>query len=429
MKENDQSRYIRWGIPGWMMFISLIGFWIIDVLFTHDSNQNEIYLLLQNKVMNIGMTSSASAAILALVVAAAGVPLGFLIYQFYFYIRWNSPFSRDGFFPPFVVGRWQDLERTMDGIDYKQVSEGKSWRDKWTSDPEFTHDHGGRWRYIENYFIEVLQKLMLDSNEIDLYSRYRYLLELLHTLGAGLFGVYLGYAGYLMTKVKLDSFSLSVMLLICASCLTLLILFIEIEDKLRKAVKKGNVELPSMESAIVILLGRIPWVRYINLSVIYLFFLGDFLYLGSPSPSPLAPIYRRILFRIIILIVPLLVWILTSHRTILKLRISETVLLLLVGVSAAFLSLWARNYLTSEHWAFGWATFAFMIINAIFIKNRQNTRDDLIALQNYTLKRYIFSGDQEPRGGAPVDRAEAASNTGPRKELGAGRRHRQRRAE
>lgn len=395
VKENDQSRYIRWGIPGWMMFISLIGYLVIDIIFTHKSNENEIFLFIKNNVLSIGNMSSASSAIVALFVVAAGIPLGFLIYQFYFYIRWNSPFSRDGLFPPFVVGRWQDLERTMDGIKDEQISDGIPWRVNWISDPEFKYDHGGRWRYIENYFIEILQNLMMKSNAIDLFARYRYLLELLHTLGAGLFGVYLGYIGYLITKVKIYSFSLSVMLFICAIPLAALIFLLDVEDRLKKGGRKDNIELNKIDNIIHDLVIRIPSIRNINLSVIYLFFWGSFLYTGSPSPAPLAKLYGLILFRLGILSIPVVVWLLTNNKDTRKLRIVEIGLLIITVVLATPTSLLVQRYISPASWTFGWVTYSFLILNTIFIKNRQNTRDDLIALQNYSLKKYLFSSNSE----------------------------------
>ena len=178
MKDNEQSKYIRWGIPGWVMFITFFGLTAIDILFSPESDKNQIFVSIRDFANNIGTNSSMFAAIAALLVAAAGIPLGFMIYQVYFYVRWNSPFSSDGFFPPFVVGRRQDLKRSLDGIKDEQISENDPWRKKWIANPNFNIDHGVMWRYLENYFIEKVHQLDATSGESNLYARYRYLLEL-----------------------------------------------------------------------------------------------------------------------------------------------------------------------------------------------------------------------------------------------------------
>lgn len=84
MKENDQSRFIRWGVPGWMMILSLLGFLIIDIMFTPESHRNALFMYLKDFYASTTITTTIAAAFAALLVAAAGVPLGFFIYQIYF---------------------------------------------------------------------------------------------------------------------------------------------------------------------------------------------------------------------------------------------------------------------------------------------------------------------------------------------------------
>ena len=54
----------------------------------------------------------------AILVAASGIPIGFSIYQFYFFLRWNSPFTREGLLSPIIPGRKSDMEHSDKG--YKQ---------------------------------------------------------------------------------------------------------------------------------------------------------------------------------------------------------------------------------------------------------------------------------------------------------------------
>ncbi len=393
MKDSDQSKYLRWGIPGWMMFISFFGFLLIDVLFSQESNKNEFYIFITQTAQQTVEFSSVSAAVVGLLIAAAGIPLGFLIYQVYFYIRWTSPFSRDGLFPPFVVGRWRDIERTLAGISDSQITGQELWRRDWIAEPQYTNDHGVRWRYVENFFIENIQKINIDPSGGGLYIRYRYLLDLLHTLGAGLFGLYLGYAAYLMAKVKIYNFSPSIMLLIFLFCLIILILLLEIEDKLKRGFQKDEIATGWINIKLDALVKKMPFIQRVNLSVIYLFFWGSFLYLGSPSPYSAVYTEVQLGYRVLILVLPLLIWFFTNNGSTIKLRAVEVSLLLTAGIVAFLLSQHLRGILALDRWSFGWVTFAFLILNMIFIKNRQNTRDDLIALQNYTIKRIVNLGN------------------------------------
>ena len=201
----------------------------------------------------------------------------------------------------------------------------------------------------------------------------------------------MGYACYLMLKVKIYFFSLTIMLLICSVCAILLVFLLEIEDRLKQEPQTENADDGRLSVMVSAFIRKIPFAQRINLSAIYLFFCGAFLYLGSPSPYPITFTKSHLVFRATILVLPLLVWLFSGHKLTRKLRIIEIMLLLMMGVLAYFLSQYARTFLLPNHWTFGWVTFTFLIMNTIFIKNRQNARDDLIALQNYTFKRIVFS--------------------------------------
>lgn len=263
MKENEQSRFIRWGVPGWMMLLAFLYYSIIDILLSSDSKSNKLFSFIMGLGTNSILTTSALGAVVALLVAASGIPLGFFIYQIYFYIRWNSPFSRHGLMPPLIAGRLNDLERTMDGIDEADLVNNDTWRKDWISNPLYSKDHGWKWRYIENYFTEILLRIDNQFDGASLLLRYRYLLDLLHTLGASLFGIYFGYLGYLMFKVKAQDLSLT-MLLFFGSLFTLILaLFLDYDDKVKRDSNNTSFNYSS---------------------IFYIVFCGTFLYLGSPSP-------------------------------------------------------------------------------------------------------------------------------------------------
>lgn len=85
-----------------------------------------------------------------------------------------------------------------------------------------------------------------------------------------------------------------------------------------------------------------------------------------------------------------------------------SVLMIIAAVSSQYLRNWHR--FQPEWWNIGWSIFIFLVTTMIFVKNRQNTRDDLIAMQNYTIKRYLSlekqkSEDKSLSEGQPVKAA------------------------
>jgi len=195
MSDSEQFRLTRWGIPGWIAILGFIAFVATDVIFTPKSAPSPLFL----SATDIFKTASAmSAALTALIAVAAGVPLGFSIYQLYFYIRWNSPVSRDGLFPPFIGGRNEDLDRTTRDLTRDELTMGSPWRSKWLFHPLTSTDHGQRWRFIENLFTEAAQVIDAAFPQVSVFSRHRTLLDLMHTLGASLAGLYLGFGIYLL---------------------------------------------------------------------------------------------------------------------------------------------------------------------------------------------------------------------------------------
>jgi hypothetical protein len=409
---NEQSRFIRWGIPGWMMFLAFISYSIIDILLSPESEKNGLGIFLKKITGNITSNAPASAVVV-LLVAAAGIPLGFFIYQLYFYVRWNSPFSRDGLLPPFIVGRWDDLNRTLTGVKTENIIGDDAWRLDWTKNPLYEIDHGWKWRYIENYFIQIVQTLDSRQNELGLFTRYRYLMDLLHTLGAGLFGIYLGYLGYLFAKVKADSISLTILILVTVITLAPLIRILEKEDSIKRGSEIIDPVVMETKQLIIRPFKFFPFIQLSNPSVIYLFFLFALLYLGSPSPYINQATVWLTIFRTTLLILFMFAWWFSKRKNILaSIRWSETCLIALLIIISLQISQWLINWdsFHLEWWNIGWSILIFLITNTIFIKNRQNTRDDLIAMQNYTIKRYL-SLEKQKSEGSPKSEAKPVKDT------------------
>ena len=86
--ENDLTKLARWIIPGWISILSFLAFIIIDIGFTAPGKE-KIFVSLSDLFHIIPTSNDFFTAIL---VAASGIPIGFSIYQFYFFLRWSFPF-------------------------------------------------------------------------------------------------------------------------------------------------------------------------------------------------------------------------------------------------------------------------------------------------------------------------------------------------
>ncbi len=393
MNEVEQYRLTRWGIPGWTAILSAFVFAIIDIALASPNASNPLYTSMTDLLKS---ATAMSATVAALIAAAAGVPLGFCIYQGYFWLRWNSPVSRDGFMPPLIVGREDDLNRTMRDLSEAQIARGEPWRERWVKHPLFLMDHGWRWRYIENLFIEVAQHIDSKLAGVSIYARHRSLLDLMHTLGASLAGIYLGYLAYLLAKVKLQSVPFTLNLVITAIPLAFFVILLDREDHAKKVLESASTRDPQSRDdrpANVILRHQIGRRLHISLrvshpSVIFLFLLFSFLYMASPSPYQSISL-NPLPLRLLVLIVPVVAWYFAKNKAPRDVRLTETALLVLCILTAFLVARSPWTTAPSIDWPFYWSILAFIMANLAFLKNRQNVRDDLIALEYFTLRRFL----------------------------------------
>jgi len=357
------------------MFLTFIGFIVIDIFFTRNSSTNKLFTFFVVFLQDLGLSSSITGAIIAFFVAAAGIPLGFLIYQFYFFIRWNSPFSAKGIAPPFVMGRWEDLDKTREGISDKQLAEKVHLTEKDFEICENENHHGLIWRSVEN----VLMRSYAKESETIIHNRDKYLTDVLHILGSAMFGMYIAFVCYLMVKAKVFHFSTSLLFVISFILLAGLIAFLEAEDK------KTHDKNKQTNIFMVLWNKIIPKNYYLN----YMFLIGSFLYFGSPSVSTVTIEESTLVYRIMTLALVAVIYASTFRNHSLLCCFWEAGWLIFIGTLAYFASFWFGKFIPDGGWVFGWATFAFYIGNIIFIKNRQNTRDDLIFIHNQQLRNYF----------------------------------------
>jgi len=147
---QNESQVIKWGIPGWIFILTISWY---DYL----SNNFQMYYKID---------SYLAATILLLTVM--GIPIGYLIYQIYFFFRWQFdaktvPYDVWPFAPPY--SKWKD-----------------------------PGNHKQDWLYVEVEWHKVILLLQACESKCGLIvlERYKHLLRMFHGMGASIWSVSLG---------------------------------------------------------------------------------------------------------------------------------------------------------------------------------------------------------------------------------------------
>jgi hypothetical protein len=342
-----------------------------------------------------------SSFLTALLVAAAAVPLGFMIYQLYFYVRWTSPFSRDGLLPPFIGGTMDDLKNILRGIPAQELALGQEWRREWVKHPAFEEDHTFRWHYMNAFLAEIIPRLDA-QNSSKLHERHRYLMDLMHGLGASITAIELGFLGYLVLKVRIESIPVLLYLWFAIAGLIVLLLLIAQEDKAKRRRQSHERESQGRVSGVVYSL-TLPRAIFNSARIsvgqpafLLVASLGVFLFLVSPTLAPVSTLTEYdILLRVLLVVIGVWSWLKATkpskedawerdeERRGIAIWATTT-------VAVNLLLLWQRdNWLKWLDWSFAFPVFLFLITHLILVKGRQNARDDLIALEHYALRRFL----------------------------------------
>jgi len=392
--ESDLTKLARWIVPGWTAILSFSIFIAVDVLFSPPGQS----CLLPPVKRFLATTSDIHAALTAIFIAAAGVPLGFSVYQAYFFFRWNSPFSRDGLLPPLISGRMRELGRITRDIQLDEMTFKTGWREEWVRHPLFTRDHSFRWRYIELLFTEAAQMLDSASEGTTVYGRHRYLHEIVHTLGASIAAVYIGFVGFIFARFYGNMSSLPVYLIASVSLVFLLTYFLHRETNAREALEMHdhvstpitNDPIPAIELKFRVCRGA---SRTVGLSIVFpsslfVFALALVHLFANPTLNP-SPSIVDSLLRLSIAMVAVMAW------TKCKKEASKAVKLgnyfsLGLSLALAMATRLVPSYLLSWiDWPFFTVILVFLVSNLVLLHNRRNANDDMLALEYYTLKRYL----------------------------------------
>ncbi len=342
--------FLRWGIPGWTTFISFIIFVASDYLSANDSTMFHVI----NKALSAeGLWQTLMAGWL---IVGAGIPLGFIIYQIYFYLRWNSPVSRDGLLPPFIVGRNAELLDTVRDLTPNDLTFSESWRLKLYND----EDHKAKWYYLARLITDALT----DEQEPDIiYGRHSYLMNMLHSLGASHVGLIIGFFAYLLFKWRLGQAEL--WWAVVAVVIVFISVFLHSKEDLR------NTEKPHFLSFTIVHPAEV--------------FLGSlfFLYFSlNPGLNDLFPYFIPFFFSLLVG----LYWGWSSRecrKFIWGLSILLVLIVVLVGYGG-LLNVVVKNL----NWPILLATLLFASLSLAFLKNRQNAREQLVTMEYYYLHKY-----------------------------------------
>lgn len=399
MNGSEANRYLRWAIPGWVAAISCVVFVVLDIIST-PVGKGSLYESITDFIRTLTREQVLTNAFL---IAVAGIPLGFIIYQFYFFIRWNSPFSKNGLFPPFIEGRLRDIEDLLSGISISDLSDNKNWRDNWLGKIVRMDDHTVKWRYIESFLTEIFQILDSKYQGVKLSDRNRHLSDMMHTLGASLGGVYLGFFIYLLMKVRIEKAPITYYSVIVGFSILLLIILLERGEKNKQFSSTSVAKKPITKRRHFLRKVTTSWHKFVstpNAPEILGVLSGMFIFFVSPAilaNNKYDTISFEYLLRFTLVLPVAFFWQKAAGTKGEKLIVIAS---FAIGSILCICAHYSRDtLLTWIDWSFTGPLFTFLLMNMVLLENRQNNRNDLIAFQHYTLLRYL----NEERNGVNTD--------------------------
>ena len=376
-------------------FLSFLFFVAVDIIFDPSCKLRSPcpLFLSASQIYQAFLTNSTNAQWLAaILIIAAGVPLGFVVYQAYFFLRWNSPASRDGL-SGLMAGRSRDLVRMTNGIPAQKLWRGPRWRRKWVESEYYKKDHKDKWRYIEMLFTEASQLIDSKFTGVSFYQRHRYLHEVMHTIGASIGAIYIAFASYIFYMGIVEGIQILTYGTLTGLACAFLFYFINSEnlqrhkyELKRKKATKSTSNLP-VQAKILGFSVYDPAAGFLYL-VIALHFVFNPIF-HQPTNN-----WTDLIARLIPLLFASMFWIISrglNWRGFLLHDISMT-LVLPAAMIGLFYNIYG-NTISSFDWGYISASTVFLAGSLFLLKNRQNAAGDMIALENYLLKLYLF-GDR-----------------------------------
>lgn len=345
---SDSSNFLRWGVPGWTLAVGFLVFVLSDAFLSNDQ------ILMGQVESSLQSSQFWQVALAGLLVAATGVPIGFIVYQVYFYLRWNSPVSREGLLPPLIVGRGAELDKTVRDLEVTTLTMGEEWRSNLL--PSLS-DHRTAWHYLAR----VIMDSMLEAGEV-VYKRHSYLMNMLHSLGASYLGLAIGFILYVTFKWRSTDIGFAwIVAVLSFVVLVLVFLYLE-EHRQERGIGFGRLTV------------RHPAELWLWIGI-FLFITWD------PALSDLIS-YAAALVLVAAVSVG---WAIADKEDRNVILVSTAVLVLA--------SLALRTPVSAisppPDWPIAFAMLLFGALTLAFLKNRQNVRDQLVTMEYYYLRPYL----------------------------------------
>jgi hypothetical protein len=401
MRNDDLTKLARWIVPGWLTFLTFLGFIVMDILVTMPGDKtlfSQATLEYLKSLFSPDNISSSQTLLTVVVGVAAGVPVGFVVYQLYFFLRWNSPFSRDGLLS-LIPGRRKDLQKSVQYLK-NELALRKKWRSEIINHPLYKTDHSFQYRYIESFFIEACQ--FLDKGtDVSVFSRHRYLHEVVHTLGASIGGVYVGFFGYLLLRLRTEDLNASIYLPIVFIIVIAFFVLMNAEDEKRYKYNT-NIRLREEDQDNESPVSQIDLpklkIGFAFPSSQFLFTLTIFHFFGNPrfSPPTFSGINTFYMFfsstlglRLMLVLLILGLWTALTHRNAnTRIKVGGAIWATLSTAGALILAAIPDKFSWVD-WPFFLNFVIFLIANLILFSNRRNASDDMLFLEYNTIQRYL----------------------------------------
>lgn len=419
-----------------MVIVAVVLFVSFDAI-SISANVNNNSLLNQFGTSIAMLTPSPLTTFLVAIIAAgsSGIPLGYIIHELYYYIKWNSPISKGGLLPPLISGWENALVRVCVEVDPPGKIEEESTEEDAGNENNFRRffklldprsfirrekdkkrlidevykknirilapddlrirdELANRKRVSWHYITELVEAVMIsfskDTAEAELrINKYENRIDRMHSLGASHLGFSIGFGIYLILKLLLgiQNDTVSVYYIFGALLLTLItmtLLSISFDSK----------------------------GQYAEIFIATLLFLSwslnpNVLSLGILDSDDLPKIQPGISYAILgFCLILILLWIIARHnvhRYTAKFYIESGSILLLfiisIIISQPASSLiedfkCAKIELLDIEWTIIQSILIYCAISVAFTKNRAQLKERILFSQISLLKEYIERGEQ-----------------------------------
>lgn len=153
---NSEMQVLRWGIPGWITILT----YLVLVL---SINRFDVLKYASDNSLENGYLAGLAAMLLAI-----GIPLGYIVYQIYFFAKWKWP--------------KRNFDKIFSGIDIYEKIRKKNVNITWTLIERTADAYITKFAQSENYQ-DVMRR----------YSSFKSRTDRVHGLGASIWGIILSW--------------------------------------------------------------------------------------------------------------------------------------------------------------------------------------------------------------------------------------------